>query len=235
MPNPKILIVDDNVPHRTVVKKVLSTQGYDFAEAGSAEEAIMLYRQNTYDIILLDVMLPEMDGVALLKIMREFKPDDDTPVIFVSARSDKKTIMEGLELGAMEYLTKPLDYNELQIRVGTLLRLRKLQSDLRVQERAFAEQKALSEMLITLAHYINNAASSVLLLSEVVDENDVKSVQHFRSVVKQQTEMIVNVIRALQKIVASGNVSTEAYASSQAMIDLKSLLSNIPGVKDSIQ
>ena len=231
MPKSFILIVDDNVPHRTVVKRVLGDAEHDFAEAGSAEEAISLYKRETYDLILLDVMLPEQDGVALLKGMREYKPDDDTPVIFMSARTDKKTIIEGLELGAIEYLTKPLDYNELRIRVATLLRMRRLQMELRMNERVLAEHKALSELLITLSHYINNAASSILLLAGVVDVHDPDAVQHFRDVTERQTEIIVNVIQSLQEIVTHGTLSKEPYTSEKTMIALKEILNRNVHVK----
>ena len=77
-------------------------------------------------------------------------------------------------------MTKPLDYTELKIRVATLLRMRKLQVELRVHERALAEHKALSEMLITLSHYINNAASSIMLQADVMNENDPTAVQKIR-------------------------------------------------------
>ncbi len=226
MPKYHILIVDDNHPFCTVVKHMLGEQDYEFAVAGSAEDAITLYMKQAFDLILLDVMLPEMDGVACLKKMREFKPDDDTPVIFMSARTDKQTIFQGLELGAIEYLTKPIDYTELKIRVASLLRMRKLQVDLRVHERAIAEHKALSEMLITLSHYINNAASSILLLADVMDQDDPARIQEFRTVVKRQTEIIVNVIRSLQKMVTDGTMQKEGYASETTMIALKEILAN---------
>src|SRR5262245_33296336 len=115
MESPYILAVDDDPDHRLVLRRLLERWGYRIDEAESAEEGVEKYAATSYDIILLDIMLPGMDGLQLLQEMRKRRPTDDAPVIFISARTDKSTILRGLEGGAIEYLTKPVDFDELHI------------------------------------------------------------------------------------------------------------------------
>lgn len=226
-PAPQFLIVDDDPDHRLVVRRMLERRGYRIDDAETAELGIELYAQGSYDIILLDIMLPGMDGVELLGEMRKRKPNDDTPVIFISARTDKFTILRGLEMGAIEYLTKPLDFDELQIRIATLLRIRTLQRELRKQEQALAQQRALTEMMVTIAHHLNNASSVMLLRAGIMKASDPASVEAFRAIVKQQTEFIAAVIRSLNHAVQSGTMDKTAYDVDTVMIDVKKLLDGL--------
>lgn len=223
----RILVVDDDSSHRMVVRRMLERRDYAVEEAESAEEGIEMYATGAYDIILLDMMLPGMDGIELLQQMRKRKPNDDTPVIYISARTDKSTILRGLETGAIEYLPKPLDYDELQIRLATLLRIRTLQREVARQEQALAQQRALTEMLVTIAHHINNAAGTLLLRADMMKAADPDSVEEFRAIVKQQTEFIATVVRSLTFAVHTGGIATTEYGAETAMVDLNKLLADL--------
>lgn len=223
----RILVVDDDADHRLVVQRMLERRGYAVEEAETAEAGLDVYAKGVFDIILLDIMLPGMDGLELLAEMRKRRPADDTPVIFISARTDKATILRGLETGAIEYLTKPLDFDELQIRIATLLRIRTLQLEVRKNEQALAQQRAVTEMLVTIAHHINNAAGAMLLHAGIVKPDDVERVKEFRQVVISQTELIAGVIRALNQAVKAGNVTTTDYSAEMVMVDLKHVLDGL--------
>jgi adenylate cyclase len=110
MHNPaRILIVDDNETNRDILKTRLTVHGYDLLQAGDGEEALAVVKEHRPDLVLLDVMMPKLDGI---EVCRRLKADPELPfmaVILVTARADSRDVVAGLEAGADEYLTKPVD------------------------------------------------------------------------------------------------------------------------------
>jgi class 3 adenylate cyclase/CheY-like chemotaxis protein len=130
---PRILIVDDNETNRDILKTRLSTNGYDLFEAADGEEALAIVLKRRPDLILLDVMMPKIDGI---EVCRRVRADDSLPfiaIILVTARADTKDIVAGLEAGADEYLTKPVDQTALVARVKSALRMKELTDQVRAQ------------------------------------------------------------------------------------------------------
>src|SRR6266567_2453403 len=130
----RILIVDDNETNRDILATRLATQGYDLCQAADGEEAIAAAKTLVPDLILLDVMMPKLNGV---EACRRLKSDSSLPfmsIILVTAKSDAKDIVVGLDAGADEYLTKPVDHAALMARVRSVLRLKALHD--RVLEQA---------------------------------------------------------------------------------------------------
>ncbi len=125
-PNPasRILIVDDTVENLQVLAGILRARGYPLNVARDGRQAIDLARQTAPDLILLDIVMPELDGFAAC---RELKADPalaEIPVIFLTASNESQDIVKGFELGAVDYITKPFNAAELLSRVGTHLQLR---------------------------------------------------------------------------------------------------------------
>jgi adenylate cyclase len=123
---PRILIVDDNETNRDILATRLATQGYDLCQAADGEEALAAARTLSPDLILLDVMMPKLNGV---EVCRRLKSDAALPfmsIILVTAKADTKDIVGGLDAGADEYLTKPVDQAALMARVRSTLRLKAL-------------------------------------------------------------------------------------------------------------
>ncbi|UXN58207.1 response regulator transcription factor [Phyllobacterium zundukense] len=118
----KILVVDDETPIRKLLRVGLSTQGYAIFEAESARSAIEQVRSVQPDLILLDLGLPDMSGHDLLRRWRD--EGSELPVVILSSRTDEKGIVEALELGADDYVTKPFGMNELVARIRVALRHR---------------------------------------------------------------------------------------------------------------
>lgn len=114
----KILIVEDEKPISDLVKMSLSDDGYVCECAYDGEEAADLIGKEVYDLILLDIMLPKMNGYELLDYINVY----DIPVIFLTAKSDVKDKVKGLKAGAEDYITKPFQLAELSARVETVLR-----------------------------------------------------------------------------------------------------------------
>jgi DNA-binding response OmpR family regulator len=115
----KILVVDDKQELRTLLKAYLTEDGFDVATAGNGREALFAARSEKPDLIILDLMMPEMGGY---EFMRSYSREADTPVIILTARLEEQDKVLGLELGADDYVTKPFSPRELTARVRAVLR-----------------------------------------------------------------------------------------------------------------
>jgi len=131
----KILVVDDKKEIRTLLKQYLTQEGFDVALAEDGKKALFVARQEKPDLILLDLMMPEMGGYEFIRV---FSKEADTPTIILTAKLEENDKVLGLELGADDYITKPFSMRELTARVRAVLRRaekQKAESDvLRVAE-----------------------------------------------------------------------------------------------------
>ena len=115
----RILAVEDDERIRSAVKLALEDEGWTVDEAGSGEEAIDLFARSSPDVVLIDIMLPGIDGFELCRTLRR---NSDVPIVMVTARNDTHDVVAGLEAGADDYLTKPFAPKELSARIRALLR-----------------------------------------------------------------------------------------------------------------
>jgi DNA-binding response OmpR family regulator len=122
----KILVVDDEPPIVNMVAYNLRQAGYRVITAGDGEEALALARREQPDLIILDLMLPRLDGLELCRILRR---EGDVPIIMLTARDTEVDRVVGLELGADDYVVKPFSVRELLARVKNVLRRTGLSSD----------------------------------------------------------------------------------------------------------
>ena len=114
----KLLIVDDEPAIRLLVKKYADFEGYESDEAADGMEAVIRCRQTPYDIVIMDVMMPELDGFSAVK---EIRKTSDVPVIMLSARGEEYDKIHGFELGIDDYVTKPFSGKELMMRIAAVL------------------------------------------------------------------------------------------------------------------
>jgi len=115
----KILLIEDEANIRNFVKTILTTNNYQVFTADTASQGKMLFKSHCPDLVLLDLGLPDMDGLELLK---EIRKESMTPIIVLSARFDEKDKVNALDFGANDYVTKPFGTAELQARIRTALR-----------------------------------------------------------------------------------------------------------------
>lgn len=113
-------MVDDEPAIRDLISEVLKIADYDFATIGDGVEALNMIRREKFDLIILDVNLPKLDGFAVLEKVRENAPTQ--PIIMISARTEKDDVTHGLRLGADDYIRKPFSVEELLLRVENRLR-----------------------------------------------------------------------------------------------------------------
>jgi adenylate cyclase len=136
---PRILIVDDNETNRDILQTRLSVHGYELKQAADGEEALAAAKEHLPDLILLDVMMPKIDGIEVCRRLKNDATLPFMPIILVTAKADSKDVVSGLEAGADEYLTKPIDQMALVARVKSVLRLKALHDQVYAQATELAD------------------------------------------------------------------------------------------------
>ena len=114
----RVLVVDDVADNRDILVRRLARRGFDAIEASSGGEALAMMRAEDFDVVLLDIMMPDMSGNEVLRQIRQTKSDVELPVIMVSAKSQSEDVVESLSLGANDYVTKPIDFSVALARIA---------------------------------------------------------------------------------------------------------------------
>jgi CheY-like chemotaxis protein len=109
----RILIVDDDEMVRIALMELLKPEGYEIESVGSAKEALTKIDENRYDLLMFDIIMPEMDGIALCRKVREREDCNEIPIVFLTAKSSDKDRALGIEVGASLFLSKPISPEKL--------------------------------------------------------------------------------------------------------------------------
>lgn len=170
----KILIVDDDRINIRILSSILQNEGFVITESDSGESALALYDEIKPDLVLMDVMLPGIDGFAVCRELRERHGDNAAPVIFITAKTESDDIVEGLAAGGVDYLPKPFRRKESLARIRTHLQNRILSE----QQKALVEQlkavnQAKNKLLGMAAHDLRNPLASIRGLAEFLCDGTV--------------------------------------------------------------
>jgi two-component system sensor histidine kinase/response regulator len=155
----RILVVDDSEANRLVVRGLLAPLGYEITLVESGARALEVFQERELDLVMLDVMMPEMDGFETCAELRRLPGGEDIPVLFLTALGDAETHEEALRVGADDFLTKPVGRLELLLRVRSLTRLKRLQRSLEKSEALLREQR--DELL--RAHEMRRALAAMVV------------------------------------------------------------------------
>jgi class 3 adenylate cyclase/CheY-like chemotaxis protein len=143
---PQILIVDDNPANLDIFETRLAAHGYDIVTARDGEEGLALAIEREPDLILLDIMMPKMDGIEVCRRLKGDASLPFMPIILVTAKAESEDVVAGLEAGGDDYLTKPVDHKALVARVKSMLRIKELHDTTQAQaERIEADAARLAE------------------------------------------------------------------------------------------
>ncbi|WP_160691734.1 diguanylate cyclase [Clostridium sp. C2-6-12] len=145
----KILLIDDTPVNLEIAGKILEQEGYDIYIAESGYTALSLIKYIDFDLILLDIMMPEMDGFETYKKMKEHENFNDAPVIFLTAKVDIESVVNGFELGAVDYIRKPFYGLELKARVRTHVELKKMREELEEKNKKLSSAYGKLEVIAT--------------------------------------------------------------------------------------
>lgn len=237
---PRILIVDDNTRNIQVVGNILIQDDIDIAYATNGQRALELAAAKPFDLVLLDIMMPGMDGYAVCQQLRSDPRNTETPVIFLTARNDPSSILLGFSAGANDYVTKPFNSAELRARVQTHLELFKKKSELRSLNQNLEKlvidrtskleaamrqlsmlEKSKSEFLSIISHELRGPLSGIIGLTQLLKAG-VSDSEH-----AQQLEMLSSIAQRLARFAEMALVITSLRANNGKMETMPSL-ANIP-------
>ena len=117
----RILVVDDDENILSLERTILEQKGFDVTTAGGGEDALRLIKQETFDLVLLDVMMPDKDGFEVCRLIKQDARTKTIPVIFLTAKGGGEALAEGFDSGAVMYINKPFTANKLLTIVNTML------------------------------------------------------------------------------------------------------------------
>ena len=228
-----ILLVDDETMNLKILRTILRKGEYRFLEAQSGEEALGLLQTEKADLIVLDLMMPGMDGFQVLERVKSDPSTDFIPVIIASALKDSSAIEKGLELGANDYFTKPLSDDDrrfqLPLKVRNLVKSKKMQDQLadlnrelkETQERLIEKEKvsAVVEMAGAASHELNQPLTAIMgnlqLVMSKLPEGDPLAKRVDK--VLGQVDRMVEIVKKIGRIT---RYRTKEYAENVRIVDI---------------
>ncbi len=200
---PHILIADDEPLNRSLLEAIVSTMNVDTTLVANGRDAIAAFQKVPFDLVLLDIMMPGLDGLATLRELRRQTPSGEhVPIVLVTALAARTDRLRGLEAGADDFLTKPVDAHEVRCRVRTFLELRETQLALkRRAEELEAMQRAKTELAAMIVHDLKNPlaaiAGNVRWVALRWREAPPETISEALTDVTQSTERLVGLVATL--------------------------------------
>jgi two-component system sensor histidine kinase/response regulator len=206
MAAPTILVVDDQPINVQLLKRKLEREGIQVTAAYNGAEALDLVKKVKPDLILLDVMMPDMDGIEVCQRLQADELTRSIPIIFVTARTSKEGKIEGLSVGAVDYITKPIDLDETLARVQTQLRFVAINREMvDLQRRLVEARRAATIGAVTqgIAHNLNNLLGVVIGYLDLIKAYYDKPEQVKKNAVhvEEAVHRIVSIIKQLSSLV----------------------------------
>jgi two-component system sensor histidine kinase/response regulator len=205
----RILVVDDQPANLRAVSALLTRQGYEVLTAGHGEQALEIASHRVPDLLLLDMMMPGMDGFELLGTLRQRPEWQRLPAIFLTAAQDRELLLRAFDAGAVDYVTKPFMPEELLARVNAHIGLKLTRDRL---ERVAHERQ---ELVNLVAHDLKNPLSSVLFASDVLRNNACKPerVPRYLEMIHESAGDAIGYIRRYLELQATHNAASPTVGS----------------------
>lgn len=219
LPESTVLVVDDVPQNVQIAQTILKRDGYRIETAGGGAEALDAAREKPVDLILLDIMMPEMDGFSVAEELQADESTADIPIIFLTARNDTESITRGFKIGAVDYITKPFRGEELRVRVQTHLRLRHTQRELR--EANASRDKFFS----IIAHDLRSPFTALVGMSQYlatgIDEIDPETAKEFLEGMHKSSK---NAFNLLENLLEWSRIQTGRLPMSPKEVDIQEIL-----------
>lgn len=208
-----VLVIDDHVVNQRILQQMLSTGGFDVSIAGEGERGLSIARRGGVDLVLLDIMLPGLDGYEILARLRDDPATRDIPVIFISSLDDVEDRVRGLERGAADYVGKPFNRHEVLARVRAQMRIRQLSASIaRINAQLVEKQEILAEDLRAAADI-----QKALLPPARLDTEGLAVATFFQPSIQVGGD-IFNVVRVSDREVAAYVVDVSGHGVASALL-----------------
>jgi DNA-binding response OmpR family regulator len=214
----RILVADDDDMIREVLKIKLEKSGYTVLLAEDGLTTLAGVETEFPDLLILDVKMPDLDGLEVCRRLRSAEITQALPILMLTAYGGVEHVLAGLDAGADDYVVKPFHPEEVLMRVRSLLRMKQIERDLREKEVRLARVEAVGQLLVTLAHHINNSLAVLMGRAQATKTEDVYALK-LKEVCMRQSERITVVLKSLEEQVGRLQLEAVPYAGS----DLKML------------
>jgi len=223
-----ILVVDDNPTNLSLLFKYLKDSGYKLYLIESGESALEQIGDIKPDLILLDIRMPQLDGFEVCKILKANKKTKDIPVIFMTALSEDEDKIKGFNMGAVDYVTKPLHYEEVLARVNTHMTIRLLQLELEQQNEELQKLNLNKNKFFSIiSHDIKSPLNAVIMFSKLLmEQKENISVDEPKQLVELLYDASKNVYDFIDKLLLWSKVQMERVDYNPELHSIKELILN---------
>ncbi|MBI1938144.1 MAG: response regulator [Ignavibacteriales bacterium] len=213
----RVLVVEDEKDTRFILEKLLTRSNYEVATAVNGEEALEVLKTFSPKVILADWTMPVLDGIALCNILKGDEKYKTIYYIILTARSSLKDRIMGLDIGADDFLVKPIENQELLARIRSGVRIYNLQYELRSIEHS----RAVVEMACTIGHKINNPLSSLVLsIKSIENELSREDLQKLSEDIKIMKESTDRIHKFVQELIHLQNPQLVDYVDENRMLKI---------------
>ena len=217
--SPSLLIVDDEPSNFDVIEALLEDENYQLYYAANATGALKSLEKNPVDVILLDVMMPEIDGITLCSYLKENPDYQYIPIIMVTALTGKEDLGRCLEAGADDFISKPLSWIELRSRLHSMLRIKQQYDDLQLL------LKRREEMAEIIVHDLQNPVTSIVFSCEMLKSTELDSKQ--RNKIEQITVAGKRLEEQIQTLLTMAKLETGRLVLEPVYLRLKPLIEKL--------
>jgi len=196
----RVLVIDDNPQNRAVAEGQLISAGYSVETAEHGEAGLELFREREPDLVLLDILMPGIDGIETCRRLRQMPGGQDTPIVFVTAHGDLETQRQALESGGDDFLSKPIQRTELLLRVRSLLRVKRIARELADNNTELVRvQRQKDDLGALIVHDLKNPLAAIMTnsayLLETLDDPEARPIlRDIMTAAETMRRMVMNLI-----------------------------------------
>ncbi len=223
-PPPLILLADDLPENLAVLGNILRNEGYQIAIANNGQQAVKIAASRKPDLVLLDVAMPEMDGLTASRLMKENPESENIPIIFLTARTDTSDVLRGFEAGAVDYITKPFKAAELLARVSTHIELKQSRDLIFRQKAELTHLLATKDKLFSIiSHDLRSPFAGLLtMISIMVEGFDSYQKEELRDSMKLIRDTSEQMHTLMQNLLNWAKLQTSALEFKPSKLQLES-------------
>lgn len=209
----KILVIDDSEMDLKALTSVLAKRDFIVVGAPSGEDVVALVNQHKPDAVLVDILMPEVSGIDVVRKLRESHSPVELPILMVTIKSSTSDVVEALSIGANDYITKPIDFDVAVTRIQTHLKI----VDLSRQLVRFKELEAVGALVATYNHEINSPLTIAMETLRRLKDQDKENVEKLSRAIAR----IAEVVKKIEKVTEKSSLEYSDYSKKSKVLKLR--------------